>query len=272
MQTKTFGNPESPLLICIPGLLGGIEDFQYMIPKWQTRYFVAILDPNAEQRERSGLNIPEEVMKSITYSSTSDQVMQIIKKQNANKAYLAGISLGGKVVYDFASKYPEKLAGALITDVGTGPFEDSELHNFVYKTVTEAPLHLPWPDMREYLKRTITDRSLRSLIQTQISYPNQKPPGIWKTAMKNFGEMLERQEIGNQFSQLSNVDQILFENRCRIKVLQAEKISGIGIASLPHMKRLKSLQLIPISGASHFIHVTHKDSILNEMFELLPNT
>lgn len=258
-----------PTLICIPGLLGGAEDFRHMLEAWRKRFRVLVFDPNAAQREAGGLNISEEVMKEISYNTTAEQIRDLMDAAKVEAAYLVGVSLGGKIVYDFGAKFPERFLGGLITDVGPGPFEDSLLHQFVHRVVNAAPLHLSWPDMKDYLRTSIPDRSLRSLIQTQISYPKIGGPAVWKTAMKNFGALLERQEIGHQFDRLEAVDEALASQSKFFKVMQAQYISGIGLNALPRMRRLRCVNLIPVPNSSHFLHVTHKERIAYEVLDFL---
>jgi len=230
---------------------------------------VIVLDPNEQQRLQGGLNISESYMKSVNYETTSEQVAAAITSRKLKGAFLVGISLGGKIVYDFAAKFPHLFLGGVVTDFGTGPFRDTELHRFVYDLVTKTPLHLPWPEVREYLRENIPERSLRSLIQSQISYPDQKPPGLWKSAMKNLREMLERQSIGQQYPVLKKAESQLSKQGSKIIVLQAERISGIGKNSIPDMDNISCIKRVPVADSSHFLHVTHKDLICKTVLETM---
>ncbi len=260
------GRRDGPTLVCVPGLLGGAENFNGMLAELEATFHVVRLDPNAERRLS---DLTSEVMRELSYTSTADAVAEVLDRVGRPQAYLVGLSLGGKIVYDFAIKFPGRFRGAVITDVGPGPFEDSELYRFVDGLVTNAPLHLPWPEMREHLRNTIADRNLRSLIQSQIAYPGQKPPAIWKTGMKDFGEMLNRQRIGHQFDGLERVDAELVARGVQFRVLQSSSCSGISASSLPKIAELKSMHLRPVANSSHFLHITHKDLIVQELLAML---
>lgn len=269
MQFETFGNSNAPALVCIPGLLGGPEDFRNILEALEKYFFIIILDPNNERRQQGLANLTEEVMKEISFNSTSGDIDSVLLEVKKEKAYLLGISLGGKIVYDFAIKYPHKFLGGVITDVGPGSFEQSDLYKFVDKIVQEINLNLTWPELKLDLQKKIPDRSMRSLIQTQISYPQQKPPGSWKTAMKNFREMLRRQSIDNQFEDFKKVDSLLQNEKSYIQVLHSGCYSGISAETLQLMQSLKSIKISMIPGASHFIHVTHKPLIQEKILNML---
>src|SRR5690606_827965 len=155
------------------------------------------------------------------------------------------------------------------TDVGPGPFEQSELYVFIDTIVEKLDLTLPWTKLRVELNRIVPDKSLRIMLQSQIHYPDGKPPGHWKTGMRYLSEMLSRQQIADQFEGLSTVDVFLCERNRFLHVFQASYLTGIGEDALPRMKALKSIRLYPLENASHFLHVTHKNKIV-EIISSMP--
>lgn len=269
MTYQEYGKSENPALVCIPGLLGGAEDFQGMVPAWKDFFHILILDPNLDRRERglSGLN--SEVMREISYDSTSEDILRAMRRSGHSDGFLVGVSLGGKVVYDFACRFTEAFRGGVITDVGPGSFEASDLYRFVDQTVAETRLDLCWEDMKEDLKKRIPDRSLRSLIQSQITYPERKPPAIWKTGMKDFRALLRRQGIDDQEEKFEAADSRLARQGKYLKVLQASSISGISTPGLAKMTEMRSIRLFPIPGAGHFLHITHKNEVEDLVLSLL---
>src|SRR5690349_2617923 len=116
MEYRTLGDRSLPALVCIPGMLGRPEDFAGFIPKWQEKLFLIFIDPNAE-RQRAGLqNLSAEAMQSIDYRAASSDILELLDKESVSHAYFLGLSIGGKMVYDFGAKYPERFAGAVISD------------------------------------------------------------------------------------------------------------------------------------------------------------
>ena len=261
MQLEILGNENGPVLVCVPGLLGGPEDFRQMLPAWESQFLIIIPDPNAERREQ-GLNLSEEAMREVTYESSAADIAAALRDYFPDrKYYFVGISLGGKIVYDFALRFPELFSGGIITDVGPGSFEESELFRSVEKMILDTNLEQPWSTLRLDLRERIQDKNLRILIQSQISYPKGQQTGIWKTGMQNFKELLQRQSIDDQFETFEAVsDRLAAEGRW-IGVLHASDQSGISANTFARMQDLKSLKIKTLANSSHFMHITHKVEI-----------
>ncbi len=258
-----FGNPNGPVLVCIPGLLGGPEDFSGILPEVQDRFNILIINPIVIARD-AGLNrLSPEILNEVSYDSTAVDIYNALINEYYHEQgfFFLGISLGGKVVYDFAIKYPKYFRGGLITDVGLASFESSPLYTFVEGTINKVDLNLNWLDMKSHLRSNIPDKNLRILIQTQISYPTGAPPAIWKVGMKNFKSLLQRHEIDEQGQEYKKIDEHFNKEQKFIHVLKAEKFSGISDDSYQSMKCLKSIKFHELQNSSHFLHITHKDKI-----------
>lgn len=270
MRFEIHDKPEGPVLVCIPGLLGGPEDFQSLLPEWLPHMALLIPDPNGERREEGLAGLSDEKMREISFESSAPEIKAVLDEKFPGRDYFfVGVSLGGKIVYDFAIRYPEIFSGGVITDVGPGPFENSDLFSFVENLVTGIDLTLPWPEMRAYLRNTIPDKNLRILIQTQLSYPAGGPEAIWKAGMKNFKSMLQSQSIDNQLAGMKQVcEQLAAENR-KIHILHADHISGIARDVFVEMQSMPCFEIETLSAASHFIHVSNKDKILQKVQAML---
>ena len=270
MYFQKHGLVHGPILFCIPGLIGGPEDFNEMIGKLGEKFSIIIIDPNDRRRLEEGMNLSLESMKEISYDSTSIDVKNFLLENYPDRKYFfLGVSLGGKVVYDFAVKFPEHFSGGVITDVGPGPFSESELFITINDIVNNVDLNLPWPELKKKLQESIPDKNLRVLIQTQVAYPNQAPPAIWKTGMKNFENLLKRQSLDNQEELLMKVDSTLFESNHYLNVLHSGKMSGIGERVYQEMKKMKSLKIQEVADGNHFLHISHKDLIITKVLSML---
>lgn len=268
-QYKEFGDRKNPTLVCVPGLLGGPENFVAMVPPFMEQYHIIIFDPNVQKEPVAGMSAEDlHHMRELSYNSTSADIAEALDEVGKEEAYLFGLSLGGKVVYDFAIRYPERVAGCIITDVGPGPFNKTDLYVFVETMVNDIQLTMPWPELKKIMAEMIPERNLRSMIQSQIHYPGGQPPGVWKTGMQSFPELLSRQKIDDQFEGLESVDEKLYREGRIIHVMQAEHLSGINADSLDRLKALKSIRLYPLMETTHFLHITHKDHILDYVAKL----
>lgn len=269
MKYEFAGKKDGPVLVCVPGLLGGPEDFRQMLPAWEDKFCILIPDPNAERRE-DGLNFSDDVMREVTFESSASDIRDaLVEYLPGRPYYFVGISLGGKIVYDFAIRYPELFSGGVITDVGPGPFEQADLFTSVDKLVMDTNLEQPWATLRVDLRERIQDKNLRILIQSQISYPKGKNTGIWKTGMQNFKEMLQRQSIDNQLESFAAVSDRLAERKKWIAVLHAPEKSGICDETYKRMQDFKCVKMKTLENCSHFMHITHKSEIENAVIELI---
>jgi len=261
MKYEVTGNSNGPVLVCVPGLLGGPEDFRQMLPAWENQYCIVIPDPNAERRDMK-LNMTEEVMQEVTFESSAIDIRDYLVEHFPDRPYyFVGISLGGKIVYDFAIRYTDLFHGAVITDVGPGPFEQSELFQMVDKLVIETNLNQPWSSLRLELRERIQDKSLRILIQSQISYPKGSAVAIWKVGMQSFKSMLVRQSIDDQFEKMELISDRLAAEKKWITVLHSATHSGISADTFQAMQRLSCIKIKTLKDTSHFMHVTHKGEI-----------
>jgi pimeloyl-ACP methyl ester carboxylesterase len=262
LKFTRFGNPKGPMLVCVPGLLGGPEDFTNIIPPLFEKFQILIVNPIAHARESGLKNLSADVLSEVSYDSTSTDIFENLQREFKSEAYyFMGISLGGKVVYDFAIRYPQAFRGGLITDVGLSSFESSPLFKFVLTTVEGIDLSMPWPEMKAFLRKNIPENNLRVLIQTQVSYPDAKPPAKWKVGMQNFKELLQGHAIDEQHEDYLKVDAVLAKNGSIIHVLKAETLSGICPEGFDQMQDLKSIKFHNYADTAHFLHITHKEQI-----------
>jgi pimeloyl-ACP methyl ester carboxylesterase len=230
-----------------------------------------IFDPNAERRSEGLKNLTPSIMKEVSYDSTSQLLHRTLQSIRPGEKYrMCGISLGGKVIIDYATKYPESFAGGVLTDVGLGSFLASELNHFVRKTIAAVNLDLPWAELRQQIRDLIPDKNMRILIQTQIAYPTGQPPAIWRNGMKSFGSMLQNQSLDDQFEDYLKVDDALAEAGSHLHILKASGLSGICAESFEKMKSVKSVRFEYLDAGTHFVHITHKENIIAAVLNLAP--
>lgn len=266
---QSLGNKQGPVLVCVPGLLGGAEDFRDIIEPLLETFHILIFDPNAGRRQFGLSGLTVEVMQEIQFDYSADEIAKELSMFTDQPIYLCGISLGGKIVYDFVHKYPNLFKAAVVTDVGPGSFADSDLFKFVEGLVLNLNLQQEWPELKKDLRERIPESSLRSLIQTQLFYPTKKPPAAWKVGMKHFRSLLQRQSMDEQFEALSKVDDSVARGGAQIHVLRAGFLSAIDSTAFDKMSELKMIKLYPLEGASHFIHITHKEHVQKLLLKLI---
>lgn len=265
-----LGKEGAPTLFCVPGLLGGPEDFVSIIKGLEDRFRIIMLDPNFERRMMGFKGVSVEAMKEfdMDVQATTDMILNALDELKQDKAWMIGISLGGKIIYDFITKYPDRFRGGLVTDMGPASFQESELFKFVDTSVLATNMNLPWPEMKKDLQERVPERHIRSLIQTQLHYPKgPTAPAEWRVGMANFRDMLQVQAIDDQVERLRKVDAQLAEGGHILHVLKASRMSAITPASYDQILTFKSLQVHHVPESNHFLHISHKDLIQDKIRE-----
>jgi pimeloyl-ACP methyl ester carboxylesterase len=187
------------------------------------------------------------------------------KAYPGRKAFFNGISLGGKVVYDFAAKFPDLFLGGAITDVGPGLIEDSALYNFVEVTIPSINLSLPWSELKEEIKAKIPEKNIRIMVQTQVYYPEKDKPAHWKPGIENLQGMLSGTSIKEQWEVLEKLE----KGKSRIILLNAEYLSGISQPDLERVRKCSRIEVRRISNSTHFLHITHRKEVERASVDLL---
>lgn len=268
---QSFGNKNGPIIVCVPGLLGGAEDFRYLMDRFNEYFHFLVFDPNAERRQFGINGLTEKVMQEIQFDYNANEIFSELPNFTSDPVWMCGISLGGKIIYDFAIKFPQAFKGALLTDVSPGSFGDSELFQFIESLVANLNMNQLWPDLKKTLREVIPDDSLRSLVQSQIFYPEKKPPAAWKVGMANFRALLQRQSMDEQFNDMFKVDELLAKQGSIIHVLKATIMSAINQDSYELLKKLKSVHIHEIKNSTHFLQHSHRDWMLDLIFKLNSN-
>ncbi|MFZ4402696.1 MAG: alpha/beta fold hydrolase [Pseudobdellovibrionaceae bacterium] len=270
---EVVGDRSFPVLMCVPGLMGQPENFSQMIPQWTSQYCVVLVNPEAGNG--SGLyGLSAEEMQAVAYYASADVIHDFLSQEfpDADGFYFVGLSLGGKIVFDYAVKFPHFFKGAVVVDAGLSSFEKSEIYKVTNDIHNNLNLNQEWPAIKAELKEKLPEKNLRVLVQTQVIYPDKKPPARWKKGMEFFSRMLGEGSISEQFEPYSKVDAFLASQNRIVRVLHAARLSSICEPSYQQMKKLKSLAMIETENTSHFMFATHIPMVVNEVLNLLPSS
>lgn len=250
MNSRRAGNESSPLLICVPGLMGDATDFDYFVPRWQDHFYVVlpVLNSHREAAAAGYTSMDENGQKRLLYEQAPRLISEFIRNEFAGRrAYFAGISLGGKITIEIAGTDPEIFAGAVVTDVGLGPLCQSEFFRFVAEVIPSINLQQSWPDLRRELTEKIPDKMLRMLVQSHIEFVDGPGSvGRWRTASLGFPELVRGTNLEDQWRLANRI-------QAPIRVLRATSASAIGDQDFARMQSLPQFSFQMIPGANHFI-------------------
>jgi pimeloyl-ACP methyl ester carboxylesterase len=107
------GASERPLLLCLPGLTRNARDFADFAERYSPRFRVIALDFRG--RATSEYDPIPSRYNPLTYAG---DVVELLDQLDLAKAIFVGTSLGGLVTMVIAATAPQRIAAAVINDVG----------------------------------------------------------------------------------------------------------------------------------------------------------
>ena len=107
------GRPDRPPLLCLHGLTRNSRDFAEIAERYSPRFRVLAL----EFRGRADSDYDPQPMRynPLTYA---DDVIEMLDQLGIDQAIFLGTSLGGLVTMAVAAKSPQRIAAAILNDVG----------------------------------------------------------------------------------------------------------------------------------------------------------
>jgi pimeloyl-ACP methyl ester carboxylesterase len=107
------GSADHPPLLCLPGLTRNARDFEALAERYSPRFRALVLDYRG--RGESDYD-PQPVRYSpLTYAG---DVQQLLDQLGVQQAIFVGTSLGGLVTMAVATLAPQRVAAAILNDVG----------------------------------------------------------------------------------------------------------------------------------------------------------
>ena len=259
---ETVGKPDSPILVAVHGLMGGVEELKFLDALCD-QFCVVFVDFHHEFKKQS---IATRDLTQVDYDHGSDMIAQMLEKDfHGRPSYFYGSSYGGKIIFDFMAKFPALYAGAVFGDISPAPIHDTEFHQLTSTVVPQLDMGQDWNELKKQIKSLIPDRHARSLLASQIYYPENEATAIWRTGIIALDHVMVGLEINNQWP--------IFEKICQCRdkenvILVAERLSSISEESRKKLEQSQAFTLKDIAKASHFINITHHRRILQEVREL----
>jgi pimeloyl-ACP methyl ester carboxylesterase len=259
------GNPEAPLLIAIPGLMGRPDEFAFL-SELESEFQIVLPDIHSSTQTRTFID-GEKNLGSFDYDQVAQQLRGILNEHFGGRAsYFLGHSSGGKIVFDFMFQYPEQYLGSVNTDISPAPFEQAEFYKLFMKTIPLLDLSLPWPQIRQRVRELIPDRHAQILVNSQIHFPEANGPAVWRDGLGLLDKKLSGQRINDQMPHLDKI--------CRLHgdkknvVLVAEYFSSIPREVLNTLRESGAFELVDIPGSGHFINISHKNEICEALIRM----
>jgi pimeloyl-ACP methyl ester carboxylesterase len=263
IQAFIEGDRSLPLLVCVPGMFGMPDNFRRLGEAWEGRCCLVLLDLSPSSKE-SGLKDAETSLSQMSYDNSAQEMHDYLMKEfPGRKFYFLGISLGGKIIFDFAAKFPQLYAGGVVTDIGLGALNETELYQFSMNTIPQLNLKQDWNGIKAELRAKVSVNTIRVFMMTQVEYKAEEGRGYWRKAVHGIQEFLDKQNIKDQWHLLPDL-------KTPTTILKAESLSGISASDYERIKELPEIFHIDlVEGAAHFVHITHPHRVQNAVSRVL---
>ena len=245
MKVESYGKTNAPLLVCVHGLMGHVHDFSPFIKEWEKHFHILVPDYAPGHMEKSYTETVNG-QDCLMYDLGAEKIAAYLKTHFPNqKAYFAGISVGGKISIEIAGRYPELFAGAVVTDVGLGQLSKSNLCQFIEQTIPYINMQQEWKALRLELREKIPDRMLRILVQGHIEYKDKSvAQASWRDEGRKFYMLLRT-------SNMEDLWELEDKIQGPIVILKAPDLSAIADDDFKKMGRIPQIKFIEVPKAGH---------------------
>lgn len=154
LNYKELGSGE-PLII-LHGLLGSLDNWQTLARQYAEQYHVYYIDQRNHGRSPH--------TDTHSYPEMVEDLKEFMEQQGLDSAHLLGHSMGGKVVMEFALKYPDKVKSLIVADMGMKEYRPH--HEEIFNALLRLDLDVieKRTDAQEQMDALINDKSVRQFL------------------------------------------------------------------------------------------------------------
>ncbi len=236
-----------PALVILHGLFGSSDNWHTLARKWSEDFTVYALDlRNHGQSPHTD---------EFSYALMAEDVLAWMHRENLDKAFFLGHSMGGKVAMQLALQHPEKVQGLIVADIAPDAYDDT--HNLMHHTVFRAfevldPTTIRRRSEGEAVLRNIIPSAgvrqflLKNLERTPDGHYRWKPH--WKALKKHYHRILEAVE-GPPYP-----GPALFLKGALSPYIQPHHIAGI-------RRLFPRAEIKEVPEAGHWVHADRPDLV-----------
>lgn len=132
-------NGQGKPLVVVHGLFGSASNWRNVALKWEQNFAIWGVDlrNHGSSFHRQGMS----------YAQQADDLLCWLDNVGLDKVCLLGHSMGGKVVMEFALRYPSRVEKLIIVDIAPIKYEPS--HNEIIASLIDLKAKEPWHDRRQ---------------------------------------------------------------------------------------------------------------------------
>jgi pimeloyl-ACP methyl ester carboxylesterase len=250
LNFKTFG--QGPAVIILHGLFGSLDNWITLARKLAEDYSVYIID----QRNHGKSPHTEE----FDYQILAEDLHHFMDSHGIYQAHLIGHSMGGKVVMQFASLYPERIDKLIVVDMAPKSYEPH--HTQIFNTLNALDLTqvTSRKEADAYLFPRIQPQSVRQFLLKNLGRDKEK--GFrWKfnlsSIYKHYPEILDNVEIDFPF----DGDTLFLSGGASDYVLPEDKEDILEL--------FPEANFVVLDGVGHWVHAEAPDRFMKEVGDFL---
>lgn len=251
LNYKSFGSG-FPLII-LHGLMGSLDNWQSIAKHFSEHYQVYAIDQRNHGRSPHSAEMSYDLMVA--------DLLEFMQQHGIERTHLLGHSMGGKVVMEFALRYPEKVDKLIVVDVAPVEYEDR--HSQVFKALFAV-------DLTTLESRQQAEATLRQYLGNDESTVQFLMKGLYRDDSNKFQWRFNVQALYEAYYAISDgvrsdkpfEGQTLFVKGQKSNYIDASNYSEI-MDLFPHN------ELAEIPGAGHWVHADNPQAFIEAVDKFL---
>ncbi|MRI64044.1 alpha/beta fold hydrolase [Ornithobacterium rhinotracheale] len=242
---KIIGHQPHKHLIILHGLFGMLDNWATLGRKFGEYFTTHLVDARNHGRSFHSSEISHKTM--------AEDLYHYMQAHKIKKASLIGHSLGGKVMMEFALKYPEMVEKLIVADMA--PKDYTPHHQAILKALNYVDFNKVKSrgDVENFLKEYIKDPSIRMFLMKSIQrYDNGTYAFKFnlKSLTENYNDLITNHLPDKTFN-----GDVLFLGGGNSSYITEQDTMQI-------KKYFPHAEITHISGAGHWLHAEKPDEFL----------
>lgn len=150
-------NGQGQPLVVVHGLFGSASNWRNVALKWESDFAIWGVDlrNHGNSFHRQGMS----------YAQQAEDLLSWLDNAGLDKVCLLGHSMGGKVVMEFALRYPSRVEKLIIVDIA--PIKYAASHKEIIASLIDLKAKEPWHDRRQ-ADQLLNEHLGEEAIQTRL--------------------------------------------------------------------------------------------------------
>jgi non-heme chloroperoxidase len=255
LEVLDWGGPGRPLIF-LAGVGGTAHVFDNFAPKFTTQHHVY----GITRRGFGASSQPAATVRNYSATRLGDDVLAVMAALRLNRPVLVGHSIAGEELSSVASRFPEKVSGAIYLDAGYGYAYYDRVHGDLWLDLIDLRKRIDalqsgraqdrqqfWQDM--LIDTSQLEKALQEITKQMASMPSRRPPPAIARAIQ-FG--------GEKYTEIHVPILAIFAIPEVFDAHTSEQVNAFE-AGIP------SARVVRLANADHFVFSSNESDVVREM-------